>query len=58
MGGLRAASSSALRDHGAGVGNLLTANGHLGTYNIIHGPHKIINVNISLLRLVKHLTHP
>jgi hypothetical protein len=38
-----------------GVGNLISAKGHLDIYNIIRGPYKIINLKISLLYLVKHL---
>lgn len=38
-----------------GVGNLLSAKGHLNIYNIIRGPDNIINLKISLLYSVKHL---
>lgn len=34
-----------------------SAKGHLGIYNIIHGPCKFINLKISLLCLVKHSIH-
>lgn len=38
-----------------GVGNLCSAKGHLGIYNVIHGPYNIIHLKIRLLHLVKYL---
>lgn len=42
--GLPESSGGNLGASRSGVGNLLPAQGHLGIYNIIHRPSKIINL--------------